>query len=201
MRFEALQQLELPERSESLAVPVISAARLDGDQALAISHCDPGQGLDLTRGLEIWVRVSWASSVSSGVSSGVASGVGSGLSVLAGEGIGTIGPGGVPCLSAFARELLDGNLLPLLPPGRGLIVEPVLPRGRELAQRTSNAAFGVVDGLALIGMQAEVQRSADPDQLRTVLDELSSLAAAPQFQGDLVLVIGENGLDLSLIHI
>ena len=193
MRFEALQQLELPERSESLAVPVISAARLDGDQALAISHCDPGQGLDLTRGLEIWVRVSWASSVSSGV----ASGVGSGLSVLAGEGIGTIGPGGVPCLSAFARELLDGNLLPLLPPGRCLIVEPVLPRGRELAQRTSNAAFGVVDGLALIGMQAEVQRSADPDQLRTVLDELSSLAAAPQFQGDLVLVIGENGLDLA----
>lgn len=189
MRFEALQQLELPERSESLAVPVISAARLDGDQALAISHCDPGQGLDLTRGLEIWVRVSWDSSVDSGV--------GSGLSVLAGEGIGTIGPGGVPCLSAFARELLDGNLLPLLPPGRCLIVEPVLPRGRELAQRTSNAAFGVVDGLALIGMQAEVQRSADPDQLRTVLDELSSLAAAPQFQGDLVLVIGENGLDLA----
>ena len=178
MRFEALQQLELAERSPSLAVPVISAACLDGDQALAISHCDPGQGLDLTRDLEIWVRVSWDTSV------------GSGLSVLAGEGVGTIGPGGVACISAFARELLERNLLPLLPPGRGLIVEPVLPRGRELAQRTSNAAFGVVDGLALIGMQAEVQRSADPDQLRTVLDELSSLVAAPQFRGNLVLVIG-----------
>ena len=39
-------------------------------------------------------------------------------------------------------------MLPLLPEGRGLVVEPVLPRGRSLAQRTSNAAFGVVDGLA-----------------------------------------------------
>jgi cobalt-precorrin-5B (C1)-methyltransferase len=51
-------------------------------------------------------------------------------------------------------------------PGQCLQLEVVFPRGRELAERTSNAAFGVVDGLALIGTQAEVQRSAAPDQLR-----------------------------------
>ena len=88
-------------------------------------------------------------------------------------------------------------MLPLVPPGRGLLVQPILPRGRVLAERTSNAAFGVVDGLALIGTQAEVQRSAAPDQLQQVLADLSALAADAAFQGRLVLVIGENGLDLA----
>ena len=74
-----------------------------------------------------------------------------------------------------------------MPPGRGLLVQPILPRGRVLAERTSNAAFGVVDGLALIGTQAEVQRSAAPDQLQQVLADLRALAADAAFQGRLVL--------------
>ena len=183
--FENVQTLTLPDRSNTVDVPVISAACLDQDQALAISRCDPGLGLDLTRDLEIWVKLSWTVSLSSS------------LSIVAGEGIGTFGSGGSACLSAFARELIETNLLPLLPSDRSVVVQPVIPRGRELAKRTSNAAFGVVDGLALIGMQATVQRSAAPDQLQQVLEELRALSADRAFQGNLVLVIGENGLDLA----
>jgi len=183
--FEDVQTLTLPDRSSTVDVPVISAACLEQDQALAISRCDPGLGLDLTRDLEVWVKLSWSVSLSSS------------LSILAGEGIGTFGPGGSACLSAFARELIETNLLPLLPSDRSVVVQPVLPRGRELAKRTSNAAFGVVDGLALIGMQASVQRSAAPDQLQQVLEELRALSNDKAFQGNLVLVIGENGLDLA----
>ena len=182
--FEAEQHLDQPGAQPALTVAVQSAARLGDDQALAISRCDPGPGLDLTRDLEIWVRVSWTTNAG-------------GLELKAGEGFGTLGTGGALCISAYANELLTCNLQPLLPSGRGLLVEPVLPRGRQLAQRTSNAAFGVVDGLALIGTQAEVQRSAAPEQLQDVLTELRSLAADPGFAGSLVLVIGENGLDLA----
>ena len=183
--FDADQLLNQGLEGPPLRVPVCSAAPLEGGQALAISRCDPGPGLDLTRDLEIWVRVAW-------ISAGQPV-----LEVQAGEGVGRIGPAGEACLSAFARELLERNLLPLLPPGRGLVVQPIFPRGRALAQRTSNAAFGVVDGLALIGTQAEVQRSAAPDQLQQVLADLAALASDPAFQGRLVLVIGENGLDLA----
>ena len=49
----------------------------------------------------------------------------------------------------------------------------------------------------MIGTQAEVQRSAAPDQLQQVLADLRALAADAAFQGRLVLVIGENGLDLA----
>ena len=73
----------------------------------------------------------------------------------------------------------------------------VIPQGRRLAERTSNAAFGVVDGLALIGTQAEVQRSAAPDQLGLALAELRERCRAEDFGGALVLVIGANGLDLA----
>ena len=183
--FNAEQQLNQGPDQPCLQVHVCSAAPLADGQALGISRCDPGPGLDLTRDLEVWVRVAWIAATKPV------------LELEAGEGVGRFGPEGDVCLSGFARELLERNLLPLLPSGRGLLVRPILPRGRNLAKRTSNAAFGVVDGLALIGTQAEVQRSAAPDQLQQVLAELGALAADPAFQGRLVLVIGENGLDLA----
>lgn len=184
--FESQQPLQLPDRDAPVAVPVLSAAPLaGGDSALAISRCDPGEGLDLTRGLEIWVLVEWCERGSVPIV------------LVPGEGVGRLQSDGSLCLSAFARNLLSENLEPLLPSHRGLKVEVVLPRGRELAERTSNAAFGVVDGLALIGTQADVQRSADPDQLQRVLADLRGQTQDPGFTGSLVLVIGENGLDLA----
>ena len=186
--FNAEQQLNQGSDRPFLQVTVSSAAPLADGQALGISRCDPGPSLDLTRDLEVWVRVAWIAA-----SQPV-------LELQVGEGVGRFGPEGDVCLSGFARELLERNLLPLLPPGRGLLVQPILPQGRTLAERTSNAAFGVVDGLALIGTQAEVQRSAAPDQLQQVLADLRALSADHAFQGRLVLVIGENGLALARQH-
>ena len=184
--FEPDQSLSIPERREPLVVPVVSSALLDaGRLAMAISHCDPGEGLDLTRGLEIWVTARWRDTPEPLIE------------LLGGLGIGRYAEGGELCISSFARQLIEVNLLPLLPSGRGVELEVVLPRGRELAERTSNAAFGVVDGLALIGLQAEVQRSAAPDQLEQVLDQVKHLAEQHDFAGRLTLVIGENGLDLA----
>ena len=124
--FEPDQSLMIPERREPLVVPVVSSALLDaGRLALAISHCDPGEGLDLTRGLEIWVTVRWRDTAEPPIE------------LLGGMGIGRYAEGGELCVSAFARQLLEVNLVPLLPSGRGVDLEVVLPRGRELAERTS----------------------------------------------------------------
>jgi cobalt-precorrin-5B (C1)-methyltransferase len=168
-------------------MPVEAAALLEPGRALGISRCDPGEGLDLTRGLAVWVEARlieirpeqpW-------------------LQLEAGEGVGVLAGGSELCLSAFARSLLECNLRPLLLEAQGLQLRITLPGGRELARRTSNEAFGVVDGLALIGTQAAVQRSADPDQLARARTLLAERARDPDLAGDLVLVIGENGLDLA----
>ena len=191
-RFEPRPALRLrPEDpdAEPVPVPVEAAARLGVDRALGMARCEPGDGLDLTRGLPVWVEARWGEPTPWDGDAW--------LQLEPGEGVGIHAGSTEACLSAYARQLLDCNLRPLLPPGRTLVLRITLPGGRELAQRTSNAAFGVVDGLALIGTQAEVQRSADPDQLNRALAQLRQKAQDPALGGDLVLVIGENGLELA----
>lgn len=168
-------------------VPVEAAALLAPGRALGVSRCDPGEGLDLTRGLAVWVEARWVEPLFEQPW----------LQLEAGEGVGVLAGSADLCASGFARALLACNLRPLLPEGQGLRLRITLPGGRELATRTSNAAFGVVDGLALIGTQAVVQRSADPDQLARARAQLAERAAHPLLAGDLVLVLGENGLDLA----
>ncbi|KEF41017.1 MAG: cobalt-precorrin-6A synthase [Cyanobium sp. CACIAM 14] len=176
-------------------IPVRAAALLGEGLALGESCCDPGEGLDLTRGLVVWVTARWLPPQKAGPD-GVVAGA-DWLLLEPGEGVGVHEATGEACLSAYARRLLEVNLRPLVPPGRRLGLTVVLPDGRRLAQRTSNAAFGVVDGLALIGTQAEVQAGAEPNQLARTLETLAGRVAATDFGGDLVLVIGQNGLDLA----
>ena len=181
-------------------VPVQAAACLADGWVLATAQCDPGPGvLDLTRGLAVWVQARWFEAGPAGAPEPVehAESDQGWLVLEAGEGVGVLAASGEPCLSGYARQLLEANLRPLVPEGRRLVLRIVIPAGRRLAERTSNAAFGVVEGLALIGTQAEVQRSAAPEQLDAALAQLRARAAAPGFAGDLVVVIGENGLDLA----
>ena len=183
---ELVQPLQVHGTGEHRLVPVEAVAPLGDGCVLAIARCDPGAGvLDLTRRLWVWAEVHWLD------------GPGPWLELAAGHGVGRLAASGEACLSGYARELLEWNLRPLLPPGRRLALRIVIPEGERLAARTSNAAFGVVDGLALIGTQATVQRSAAPEQLEAALAELRRRAAWPGFAGDLVLMIGENGLDLA----
>jgi cobalt-precorrin-5B (C1)-methyltransferase len=211
--WQAERWLELLEPAGLVPVPVRAAAALADGWTLAESRCDPGDGLDLTRGLAVWALVRWLEP--SPASSGAKGGEDTRgeqqaekdqqpdqdqdpwLQLEAGEGVGVIASSGQLCISAYARALLHANLRPLVPAGRRLQLRVVLPSGRQLAERTSNAAFGVVEGLALIGTQAASQASADPAQLERTLDTLAARLAAPDFGGELILVLGENGLDLA----
>jgi cobalt-precorrin-5B (C1)-methyltransferase len=207
--WEAERRLDLLEPLGWTSLPLKAAAPLPQGWALGEAICEPGEGLDLTRGLVVWVLARWepalAPSVAAGATAGATAGAGEDcgwLQLEAGEGVGVHeasgdGASGQACLSAYARDLLRANLRPLVPAGQRLRLHVVLPAGRALAERTSNAAFGVVEGLALIGTQAETQASADPDQLQRTLETLAARLAAPDFGGDLVLVLGENGLDLA----
>jgi len=227
--------LDLLEPPGAVPVAVEAAAALGDGWALGQARCDPGEGLDLTRGLVVWVLLRWRELAPGGSAMDAIAGSatpirpGSALEfqaspsppssppprsaviapgalepspepwllIEAGEGVGTHAANGEACLSDYARRLLEANLRPLLSPGQGLQLRVVLPAGRALAERTSNAAFGVVEGLALIGTRAAVQAGASPDQLEATLAALRQHVDAPDFQGDLVLVIGENGLDLA----
>jgi cobalt-precorrin-5B (C1)-methyltransferase len=102
--------------------------------------------------------------------------------------------GDVPAIYAYAQRLLRENLQRILTPTEKITVTIILPQGRSLAVRTSNAAFGVVDGLSLLGTTGISQPLSTPDQLTAFRNELQQ--KAHRFD-TLVFCIGENGLDLA----
>ena len=197
-KFKDIEIIDLPNQKESISVPVCSSALLDnGQRSLAVSHCHSGIPLDITRGIEIWAYTQFteASSKSEKI---VENGFPSWLDFHAGFGVGKFETSGHPCISKFARDLLCINLYPLLPKGYSIQLEIVLPEGKSRALKTSNKAFGVVDGLSLIGTQAEVQISASPEQLENCKKLLDQKCSESTFDGCLTFVIGENGMDLAL---
>ena len=197
-KFKDTEIIDLPNQKESIRVPVHSSALLDnGERSLAVSHCHSGLPLDITRGVEIWAYIQF-SKVSFQSGKIVENGFPNWLDFHAGYGVGKFESSGQPCISQFARDLLCINLYPLLPKGTSIKVEIVLPEGKDRALKTSNEAFGVVDGLSLIGTQAEVQISASPDQLKNCREILLNKCSQSTFDGCLTFVIGENGMDLAL---
>ncbi len=169
--------------AQIVEIPIEQVAGLSEDVALAITRSDPGDNLDLTRDTPIWAMVQWRG------------GDGERVIIHGGEGIGRqINAGDEPAIYAYAQRLLQENLQQMLAPAEKITVTIILPFGRSLAVRTSNAAFGVVEGLSLLGTTGISQPLSTPDQLTAFRSELQQKAS--RFD-TLVFCIGENGLDLA----
>ena len=197
-KFKDTERIDLPNKEESITVPICSSALLEnGQKSLAVTHCQSGLSLDITRGLEIWayIQLNKATSHSGTI---VENSFPDWLEFNAGYGVGKFESSGKPCISKFTRDLLCLNLYPLLPKGFSIKLEIVFPEGKDRALKTSNKAFGVVDGLSLIGTQAQVQISASPEQLENCKKILKNKCSESTFDGCLTFVIGENGMDLAL---
>ena len=178
-------------------VPVHSASILDeGKKALCISYSESRNSLDLINDLEIWtsVQLIHKADLSPEQEKHLIS---SCLLLEPGFGVGKVKSTRKLCFSKFAENLLLNNLCSFVPEEYFLHIEIIFPKGKELAKRTSNESFGVVDGLALIGTQVQAQISASPEQLQDNIEELKAICSAEDFAGQLILVIGENGLDLA----
>ena len=163
--------LDLITPAERVEISIDSAALIRSGMAVGITHSDPGDNLDLTRNTPVWAVVEWAdpNQLES-------------IVVIGGEGVGK--QSNLDDLSetlreraaiySYAHQLLQANLVALLQVGQKIIVTIVLPQGRKLATRTSNAAFGVVEGLSLLGTSGISQPLSAPGQLDACLAELRS---------------------------
>jgi cobalt-precorrin-5B (C1)-methyltransferase len=165
----------LPAQTATIAIEQI--APLGDGTVLAMTRSDPGDNLDLTRGTPIWARVELVGD--------------RGVPVIleGGEGIGK-NRRGQPSLSGYARSLFAAELDPLVPPGSTALVRIILPAGRQLAERTSNAAFGVFEGLALVGTSGIAEAHTSTDHLEASRQQVRSRVAT---HPDLVFCIGSNG--------
>jgi cobalt-precorrin-5B (C1)-methyltransferase len=162
-------------------IPIRQVALLEPQSALAIALSDPGDNLDLTRDTPIWAWVRLTERQSQA------------LILEAGEGLGRTAAGD-PAIYNYARRLFEANLLPLIPLDRTVIVSIVLPEGRQLAQRTSNAAFGVLEGLSLLGTSGISQPLSAADHLETFREVLREKV---QDSPNLVFCIGSSGMQVA----
>ncbi len=154
-------------------------ARLDQHTALAICRSDPGPNLDLTRHTPIWAWVQLEPAQDPLPD----------LDLQGGEGIGRTSAGAA-AIYRYARKLFEQTLHPLIPAGSRLVVRIILPEGRQLAQRTSNAAFGVLEGLALLGTRGTVEPHSAVASLETSRAALQAIASGSPA---LTLCIGSHG--------
>jgi cobalt-precorrin-5B (C1)-methyltransferase len=178
---------------ETVEIPIEQVAGIREGMALAITRSQPGDNLDLTRNTPIWALVEWGHM-----------GQTEQVRLLGGEGIGRqLNAGGKAAIYAYAERLLQENLRRQLAPTEKIQVTLILPEGRQLAERTSNAAFGVVEGLSLLGTTGISQPLSAPGQLEAFREELQYKASQfrntqqPSNSSTLVFCVGENGLDLA----
>lgn len=177
-------EIDLVDPPETISIPIEQVAGISPSSALAIARSDPGDNLDLTRDTPIWAFVTWGSAEQTEP-----------IVLKGGEGVGRqLHADGQPAIYAYAQKLLLTNLKRWLDPGEQIQVTIILPEGRSLAERTSNAAFGVVEGLSLLGTSGISQPLSAPGQLEAYRQELHQKQAC--FDA-LVFCVGENGLDLA----
>lgn len=181
-RSIASVEVDLIEPAERVTIDIEQVAGLRSDAALAITRSDPGDNLDLTRNTPIWAMVELDRAQSD-----------QRITLIGGEGIG-VRSDNQAAIYTYAQRLLIANLEQHLNAGEHLRVTLILPEGRQLAKRTSNEAFGVVEGLSLLGTSGIAQPLSAPDQLEIFRQELQQKAR--QFE-TIVFCIGENGLDLA----
>ncbi|MEG4294428.1 cobalt-precorrin-5B (C(1))-methyltransferase CbiD [Microcoleus sp. C2C3] len=197
---EGIQSLEsvsvnLLEPQITAEIPIEQASVLKTGTALGVTRSDPGENLDLTRNTPVWAMVELGRGFD-GESGreGENGGESEQIVILGGEGIGRHTVGGGAAIYDYAMRLLRSNLSRELAPGEKITVTLILPSGRQLATRTSNEAFGVVEGLSLLGTTGISQPLSAPGQLEVYREQLQQKA---QLFDCLVFCIGENGLDLA----
>jgi len=179
---EQTASVNLIEPPETATIAIEQVAKLTSGSALAMTRSDPGDNLDLTRHTPVWALVEWGESTQAEP-----------VVLLGGEGIGR-NRDGEPAIYRYAKRLFYENLTPLLPTGTSIRVTIILPQGRELAKRTSNEAFGIVEGLSLLGTTGISQPLSAPGQLEAYREILHQKS---QDFDCLVFCVGENGLELS----
>jgi cobalt-precorrin-5B (C1)-methyltransferase len=179
--LQSLQTVGVDLLPDTAEIPIQQVAALDATSALAITLSDPGDNLDLTRNTPIWAWLRLTERQTEPLI--LEAGVGLGKTVT-----------GEPAIYSYARRLFEANLLPLIPIHQTVIVSIILPEGRQLAQRTSNQAFGILEGLSLLGTSGISQPLSAADHLETFQ---LALREKVREQPHLIFCLGSNGIQVA----
>jgi cobalt-precorrin-5B (C1)-methyltransferase len=165
------------------SIAIEQCAPLSPQSALAITYSDPGDNLDLTRNTPIWAKVELQPRSDDGDP----------IILEAGEGLGR-SLAGTPAIYSYAKKLFETNLSPLISSNHTAHITIILPEGKQLASRTSNAAFGIIDGLSLLGTSGISKPLSTEEHLNSLRQTLIDRATQTK---NLIFCIGSNGMQVA----
>ena len=180
--------IELPS-GDTLQVEVLNACLFAENRAVASVRKDAGDDPDVTHGQIVVATVGWSDAP--------------GVTLLAGEGVGTVTrpglqvPPGQPAINPVPRRMIEQAVAAVT--NRGLCVEISIPGGRELAAQTFNPRLGIVGGLSILGTTGIVRpycTKALRDALRCALDVAAACGVTAP-----VLVPGNIGAKAAARHL
>ncbi len=112
-------QVELLAPAITAEIPIDQGSLVDNQRALAITHSEPGDNLDLTRHTPIWAQGEFTDGQGE-------------LIIQGGEGIGRqIHRGGEAAIYGYAQRLLHHHLEPYLVREKNLVITLILPAGEH----------------------------------------------------------------------
>ncbi len=163
----------------SVVIGVDDCPDLDPEGACCFVTKDAGDDPDVTHQARIGARVRIAPAGPKDPAPSV--------SIRGGEGVGRITrpglelPVGAPAINPGPRRMIQTAVTDVLD-ARGLrlavTVEILVPRGRELAQKTLNARLGIVDGISILGTTGIVRPMSHEAYIATIRSALSVARAA-----------------------
>jgi cobalt-precorrin-5B (C1)-methyltransferase len=176
-------EVDLINPCQLVNISIEQVAKISANQALAITRSEPGDNFDITQNTPIWALVKIEPNPVTEII------------INGGEGIGRIvAQKGKPAIYNYAQNLLKQNILRSLKSPTKIEITIILPEGKKLAQKTSNSAFGIIEGLSLLGTSGISQPLTSKKQLEFYQEELK--IKAKKFD-NLVFCIGEKSLNLA----
>ncbi len=131
---------------------------------------DGGDDPDVTHGLEILSKVSFRNDEK--------------INIFGGKGVGEVTKVGLPveigksAINPVPMQMITDVVEELLPKGKGIDVEIIVPKGEETAKKTLNEKLGIVGGISILGtmgivkpMSEEAWKSSLAIELKQVLTE------------------------------
>jgi len=160
----------------------VERCELNGAEAVAAVVKDAGDDPDVTHGAHLTATVSWRAEP--------------GLQLDGGVGVGTVTkPGlgldvGGPAINPVPRQMISvavGEVVDLASRGVRCVIS--VPRGEEMARKTTNARLGILGGISILGTTGIVRPFSTESWRASVVQAIAVMAA----QGEKTVVLSTGG--------